>query len=362
MPESEQKPYQRLRVAIIGYGLAGAVFHAPLVASTPGMEVSAIVSGNPARQQQARQQYPGAVILTQPEELWRNAHQYDLVVVAAPNQTHVSLGLAALAAGLPVVIDKPVAARVADAERLLVQSELRGKMVSVFQNRRWDNDFLTLRQVILDDLLGPITRFESRFERYRPEPKQQAWRESGRPEDAGGLLYDIGSHIVDQALQLFGKPTYVYAEVERRRPGVQVDDDTFIALQFEQGLHAHLWASVVARTPGPRFRLNGLRGSYTKWGLDPQEDALRKGARPGDANWGLEPRERWGQLSTSPGSLHVEGQIETLPGSYERYYALVRDALLTGGEPPVTLSDAIASLRVIEAAQQSAQTKSRVVL
>jgi scyllo-inositol 2-dehydrogenase (NADP+) len=353
---------QALRVAVIGYGLAGAVFHAPLIASTPGLEVSAIVTGNQERQQRARQHYPNAAILARAEELWRDARRYDLVVVAAPNREHIPLALAALEAGLPVVIDKPVAARVADAERLLEQSKLHGKLVSVFQNRRWDNDFLTLRQLIADSSLGPIARLESRFDRYRPEPRKQAWRESNNPEEAGGLLYDIGSHLIDQALQLFGQPVQVYAEVEHRRPHAQVDDDTFISLQFANGVHAHLWASVISRIPGPRFHLRGLYGSYVKSGLDPQEDALKKGMRPGADNWGLEPRERWGQISTTMGGLHVEGQIETLPGAYERYYAGIRDALLTGGEPPVALSEAIAALRVIEAAQQSAREKRAVLL
>lgn len=348
---------KKIRVAIIGYSLAGAVFHAPLISSTPGMEVSAIVTANAERQQQARQHYPGATILSNSEAIWSDAGQYDLVVVAAPNHAHISLALAALEAGLPVVVDKPVAARVSDAERLLEQSKRSGKLVSVFQNRRWDNDFLTVRQLIADDLLGPLVRFESRYERYRPEPKKQAWRESGRPEDAGGLLYDIGSHIIDQALQLFGKPVRVYAEIARQRPNVHVDDDTFLSFQFEQGLHVQLWASVVTRTPGPRFVLHGLRGTYSKWGLDPQEDALSAGMLPGMAGWGQEPRERWGQISTSLGSLHFEGQLETLPGAYERYYGLLRDALLHGGEPPVLLSEAITALKVIEAAQQSAREK-----
>lgn len=352
---------QALRVAVIGYGLAGSVFHAPLIASTPGMEVSAIVTGNQERQQRAHQHYPGAAILAQAEELWRDAQRYDLVVVATPNRGHVPLGLAALEAGLPVVIDKPVAAQVADAELLLERSKQRGKLISVFQNRRWDGDFLTVRQLISDGSLGPITRLESRFERYRSEPRKLAWRESSDPEDAGGLLYDIGSHLIDQALQLFGQPVQVYAEVERRRPQAQIDDDTFISLQFANGVHAHLWASVVSRMPGSRFHLRGLEGSYVKFGLDPQEDALKGGMRPGDENWGLEPRESWGKISTIVGALHVEGQVETLPGAYERYYAGIRDALLIGGEPPVTLSEAIAALRVIEAAQQSAREK-RVIL
>ena len=345
---------KELRVAIIGYGLAGAVFHAPLVAATPGMQVSAIVTGNQRRQQLAREQYPAATIYHTADDLWRDAEKYDLVVVAAPNREHVPLGLAALQADLPVVIDKPMAASSADAERLLAASRERGKLLTVFQNRRWDGDFLTVRQLIQDNLLGRITRLESRFERYRAEPNVAAWRESAATEDAGGLLYDIGSHLIDQAIVLFGMPVRVYAEVERRRPGAQVDDDTFIALQFPIGVTAHLWASVVAREPAPRIRLSGLRGTYEKWGLDPQEPALKDGARPGDAGWGREPRERWGRISTDTGGVHFEGQIETLPGAYEQYYAQVRDALFYHQSPPVNPAEAISALHVIEAAQRSA--------
>ena len=344
-----------LQVAIIGYGLAGAVFHAPLVAATPGMTVAAIVTNNPQRQQQAKRDYPGATILASTEELWRDPSRYDLLVVATPNRAHVPLGIAALNAGLPVVIDKPLAASVADAEQLIEVSQRTGTLLTVFQNRRWDNDFLTLRQLLADDQLGPVTRFESHFDRYRPVPRLEAWRENAAPEDAGGLLYDLGSHLIDQALVLFDKPVRVYAEVDLRRPGALVDDDTFVALQFASGVRAHLGMSVVARIVGPRYRVLGLRGSYEKWGLDPQEEALRTGKRPGDEGWGLEPRESWGQLSTDIGGLHFDGPVETLPGSYEHYYALVRDALISGGPPPVNPADALASLRVIEAAQQSAK-------
>jgi scyllo-inositol 2-dehydrogenase (NADP+) len=346
-----------LRVAIIGYGLAGSVFHAPLISSTSGMQVAAIVTSNPERQEHARHDFPSAVILPNVEDIWRNPSHYDLVVVATPNRLHVPLGIAALDAGLPVVIDKPMAASVADAEQLIATSEQTGKLLTVFQNRRWDNDFLTIRQ-LLDadlDLLGPITRFESRFERYRAAPRPGVWREFAASEEAGGLLYDLGSHLIDQALVLFGMPTRVYAEVERRRPGAQVDDDTFVALHFANGVHAHLWMSAVTRIPGPRMRISGLRGTYEKWGLDPQEDALRSGLRPGNPGWGQEPRERWGRLSTDVSSIHIDGTVDMLPGAYECYYELLRDALITGGPPPVNPADAIATLRVIEAAQQSAQ-------
>jgi len=259
-------------------------------------------------------------------------------------------------AGLPVVIDKPISASVSNAEQLISTSERTGKLLTVFQNRRWDNDFLTVRRLLAADLdlLGTITRFESRFERYHAAPRQGAWRELPGEEEAGGLLFDLGSHLIDQVVQLFGLPTHIYAEVERRRPGALVDDDTFVALRFANGVNAHLWMSAVTRIPGPRIRISGLRGTYEKWGVDPQEEALRTGTRPGDSDWGLEPREKWGRLSTDIGGIHIDGPIEMLPGAYEQYYALLREALVTGGPPPVDPRDTVTVLRIIEAAQQSA--------
>lgn len=343
-----------IRVAVIGYGLAGAVFHAPLIASTPGMSVAAIVTSHPERRARAQRDFPSARLYETVDGLWRDAAHYDLVVIAATNRVHVSLGIAAMRAGLPVVIDKPIAGSVADAEQLLRASRDTGKLLTVFQNRRWDNDFLTLQQIISAGLIGPVTRFESRFERYRATPRPDAWRESAAPEDAGGLLYDLGSHLIDQAMMLFGKPTHVYAEVQTRRAGALVDDDTFVALRFATGVRAHLWMSAVARTPAPRLLVRGLTGTYTKYGLDPQEDALSQGLRPGDRDWGLEPRERWGHLSADVQGVHIDGAVETLPGAYEQFYAGVRDALTRGTPPPVDPADSVAVLGVIEAAFQSA--------
>lgn len=351
-----------LRVAIIGYGLAGSVFHAPLVGSTPRVEVAAIVTNNPRRQEHAQRDFPHAAILSTAEDIWRHASRYDLVVVATPNRSHVPLGMAAMNAGLPVVIDKPLAASVADAEQLIATSRSTGQMLTVFQNRRWDNDFLTARHLIAADLLGPITRFESRFERYRATPRSHTWREFAAPEEAGGLLFDLGSHLIDQAVQLFGQPTRVYAELEKRRPGALVDDDTFVALQFASGVHAHLWMSVVARIPGPRFRLNGLRGTYEKWGLDPQEHALSTGMRPGNVNWGLEAPERWGRLLTETNGIRIDTPIETLPGAYEQYYELLRDALIAGSPLPVAPNEVLTTLKVIEAARESASSGTVVAL
>lgn len=355
-------PQDDLRVAVIGYGLAGAVFHAPLIAATPGLQVAAIVTANPVRQAQAHRDFPAAMLLSAAEELWSDPGGYDLVVVAAPNRMHVPLALAALEAGLPVVVDKPFAASAADAERLIAAAERAGRLLTVFQNRRWDGDFLTVRALVASDALGPITSFESRFERYRPAPRADAWRELPAPEEAGGLLYDLGSHLIDQAMQIFGQPTQVYTELHQRRPGALVDDDAFVALEFPGGVTAHLWMSAVARILGPRFRVLGLRGAYEKQGLDPQEEALRTGLRPGAEGWGAEPRERWGQLSTDLAGVHVDGAVETLPGEYEAFYRLLRDALADDGPPPVDPREALAALRVIEAARTSAQRGAAVAL
>jgi len=345
-----------LRAGIIGYGLAGAVFHAPLIASTPGMRVAAIVTGDVERQARARRDFPSAAIHATAQELLTDPSALDLVVVAAPNRAHVSLGLASLDAGLPVVVDKPLAPSVAAAEALIAAAERAGKLLTVFQNRRWDNDFLTARQLIAADLLGPVVRFESRYERFRPEPKPGAWRERPDPEEAGGLLFDLGAHLIDQALLLFGPPVSVYAEVDARRPAALVDDDVFLALRFASGQVAHLWMSALPRLLGPRLRVVGLRGVYEKHGMDPQEDALSRGERPGGAGWGREPSEGWGQLATETGGVAFDGRVETLPGSYEAFYTALRDALTSGGPPPVDPRDALAVLRVIAAAHTSART------
>jgi scyllo-inositol 2-dehydrogenase (NADP+) len=345
-----------LRAGIVGYGLAGAVFHAPLIAATPGMQVAAIVTSNPERQERAQRDFPHATIHPSAEALLADPSALDLVVVASPNRTHVPLGVAALEARLPVVVDKPMAPSSAEARRLIEAAERTGKLLTVFQNRRWDNDFLTIRKLVAADMLGPVVRLESRFERFRQEPKAGAWRERPEPEEAGGLLFDLGAHLIDQALVLFGRPVSVYAEVDTRRPGALVDDDTFVALRFGGGQVAHLWASVIPRRLGPRFRVVGMRGVYEKYDLDPQESALSSGMRPGDPGWGAEPRERWGRLATEVGGLALDGQVETVLGSYETFYALLRDALIAGGPPPVDPAESLMALEVIEAAQQSGRS------
>jgi scyllo-inositol 2-dehydrogenase (NADP+) len=344
-----------VRVAIVGYGLAGAGFHAPLIAATPGLEVAAIVSANPERRAQASRAFPDAALLSTAGEIWSDASRYDLVVVAAPNREHAPLAIDALAAGLPVVVDKPMATSVADAEQMLAAAREGGRLLTVFQNRRWDTDFLTARRLIDEGALGVVTRLESRFERYS-EPRQRPWEQAG---PGGGVVYDLGSHLIDQACVLFDRPTHVYAELDRRRPGTEVVDDAFVALRFPGEVNVHLWMSAVAAIPGPRLRVSGLGGAYEHPYLDPQEDALRSGAHPGDRGWGAEPRERWGRLVTGTGEA---GAVEPVPGAYERFYAGVRDAVASGTAPPVGPRDGMRSLEVIEAAERSARESSVVEL
>jgi predicted dehydrogenase len=352
------RPEGPIRVALIGYGLAGAVFHGPLISSTPGMSLATIVTVDPGRRARATSDHPDARLLAGVDALWEQATDHDLVVVATPNRSHVPLGLAALEAGLPVVIDKPMAPTAEEGRRLVAEAAERDLLLTVFQNRRWDGDFLTVRRLLSEDALGPIVRFESRFERWRPQVRSEAWRERGDPMEAGGLLFDLGSHLIDQAVVMFGTPRAVYAEVDHRRPSAKVDDDVFVALEHDQGARSHLWMSVLAAIRGPRMRLLGLRAAFEKFGLDVQEQALSEGSRPGGPAWGREPPERWGRLSTG----EVERTIETEPGAYQEFYRGVAASLREGATPPVDPNDSVRGLEIIEAARESARTERVIVI
>ncbi|MBD0281779.1 MAG: Gfo/Idh/MocA family oxidoreductase [Thermoleophilaceae bacterium] len=340
-----------MRVGLIGFGLAGAAFHAPLIAAVPELRLATIATSNPERSRRARERFPQAGVVPDADALLDTADELDMAVVASPNRFHVAYGLAALEAGLHLVVDKPVAASAADARRLATAAEERGLVAAAFHNRRWDGDALTVRRLLDDGALGRLFRFESRFERWRPVVDVKRWREQPAPEDAGGLLFDLGSHLIDQALCMLGPPARVYAEIARRRPGARVDDDVFIALEYAGGVAAHLWMSHVTAQLGPRFRLLGSRAAYVKYGLDPQEAALRAGERPDTPGFGREPREGWGTLGTDAG---VE-RVETEPGRYVAFYEGMARAVRDESPPPVPLADATRGLEVIEAARVSAE-------
>ena len=339
-----------VRVALVGYGLAGSAFHAPLIATTTGMQLDLIVTRDATRRGAALRDHPGVQIVDSVDVLWRSAKGFDLVVLATPNRTHAPLTRSALAAGLPVVVDKPFAPTAEEARALVEDARTRRLMLTVYQNRRWDGDFQTVRRLQAEGALGSIFRFESRFERWRPVPKV-GWREQADPAEAGGILYDLGSHLIDQAMLLLGDVVSVYAQLDRRRPGAQVEDDVFVALTHRSGARSHLWMSAIAAQSGPRFQVLGDKAAYVKFGLDVQEDALRRGERPGRADWGEEPRERWGTL----GAGDELGPIATEPGSYQGFYEGVVRCLRDGAPPPVDPSDAVRGLEVIGAARRSAE-------
>jgi predicted dehydrogenase len=349
---TDERDRDAIRVGLIGFGLAGEVFHAPLIAATPGMRLASIVTSDGARQTRARAAYPGTTVLPDVERLWTSAPELDLIVIGTPNSSHVPLASAALERGLAVVIDKPMAPTSADGQHLVEEAKARGVLLTVFQNRRWDGDYLTVRRLLDVGALGDVVRFESRFERWRPEVSPGAWRERAEREEAGGLLFDLGAHLIDQAVQAFGAPSHVYAEVKRRRSGAEVDDDTFVALRHGNGTISHLWMNVLAAIRAPRMRVLGLEGAFEKHGLDVQEEALGSGIRPGDPEWGLEPPDAWGTLQVG-GETRM---VQTEPGAYEAFYEGLAEAMRSGGPPPVDPRDSVQGLRIIEAAFESAQT------
>lgn len=309
------------------------------------MTLAAIVTSDGERQKQAASEHPGARIVARTEELFARAEEIDVVVISTPNRSHVTLARQAIENGLAVVVDKPLAARASEARELVRLARERGVVLTVYQNRRWDGDFRTVRKLVADGSLGDVYRFESRFERWRPEPKP-GWRELASPEDAGGLLYDLGTHLIDQAVVLFGRVTHVYAELTRRRAGVEVDDDTFVALTHASGVRSHLWTNMLAAQEGPRFRVLGSRAAFTKHGTDPQEALLRAGATPSGSDWAPDPREQWGVL----GAGTELTTIQTRKGSYGDFYRDLIACLRNSGSPPVDPADSIHVLEIIECA------------
>jgi predicted dehydrogenase len=342
------------RVVLLGYGLAGRVFHAPLIGAEPGLDLAAVVTANPERQAQVRADLPGVDILSTAEEAW--SYDADLVVIATANSAHVPQATAALSAGMHVVVDKPLAGSASQAQALIDLAAAHGRQLHVFQNRRWDSEILTVRSAIDNGLIGSPHRLESRFERWRPTPKG-GWREEGPAEDLPGLLYDLGAHLVDQALHLLGPVDRVFASVRRVRAGATADDDTQILLEHVSGAVSILSVSAASAFTGPRLRLLGTGGGLWIDTLDTQEDALRSGRVPGDSDWGVEADDAWVVTDTAaPRSLARER------GDWPAYYRGVAASLRGEGAPPVNPRDVVENLRVIEAAHESGRSGAAVVL
>ena len=341
-----------LGVGIVGYGLAGRYFHAPFIAAVDGLRIAAIATTRADRAAHASREHPDAAVVESFDALI-DRPDVDIVVVASPNRTHVPLGIRALEAGRHVVVDKPIATDGGDAARLVDAAERSGRILSVYHNRRFDGDFLTVRSLVTAGTLGPIDSLESRFE--IGVPLAEAWREDA--DEAGGPHRDLGAHLVDQAMLLFGAPVRVFAHLDRRRPGTEVDDSAFVALEHPGGERSRIWTSLISPWGRPRFRLRGMLGEYVKDERDPQEARALAGGKPSDPGFGEDEPEHWGRL------YQLDAEPRTVPterGDYCRYYELLCDAVRTGNPPPVDPLDAIRGLRVLEAAEASAGSGSVV--
>ncbi|CAM4383998.1 oxidoreductase [Paenibacillus tarimensis] len=341
---------KEIRVGLIGYGLAGATFHAPVLTTVDGLKLVKVVerSGRGA----SKERYPWVQVVRQPSELYCDP-EIDLVVITTPSTNHYEFAKEALKAGKHVVVEKPFTTTAEEAAELITLAREKQLMLSVFHNRRWDGDFLTVQQIVRQQLLGRITACEFRWDRYRPVVNKAKWRET---DAAGsGIFYDLGVHFLDQALKLFGHPETVRGDIRVQRDGGVADDFFDVSLGYPDGLNVRLTSSVLVREPGPRYALHGTEGSFIKYGIDPQEDALRAGLSPRSAGWGMGPEANWGMLNTTVGGLHVVGRVETAAGSYASYYRNIYEHLAYGEELEVKPEEAAATIQLIEQAFQSSR-------
>jgi predicted dehydrogenase len=334
---------QPIRTAIIGYGTGGRVFHGPLLRADPRFDVVAIVSHDDTRRGQAAEAHPGVTLLDSADQIYDLAEGMDLVVVTTPPSSHHELAGAALDHGANVVVDKPFVIH-ADQGRDLVDRAARADLVlTVFHNRRYDGDFRTVRRLVASELLGEIRSIESRFEWWKPgDPK--AWKALAGPAAGGGILYDLGPHLIDQAIQLCGPVASVRAELTRYRDGDGGDDEAFVSIEHADGVRSHLAMNSLAPLERPRFTLVGSRSGFVKYGLDVQEGQLGRGMAPSDPRFGREAPPSWGQLGGRDGTE----QVSTERGGYPDFYGELATALLDGGPPPVEPADAVTVIALIE--------------
>ena len=341
-------------VALIGFGLAGRAFHAPVIRAVPGLRLAAILqrSGN-----EAAEKYPHVRIVRSIEELLA-MREIRLVVIATPNVTHFPLAQRCLAAGRDVLVDKPFTTTLEEAKELVQFAQKAGRILTVYQNRRYDGDFQAIRQVVDSGALGRVVGFESNYDRFRPQLKPGAWRE--REEPGSGIFFDIAPHLIDHALVLFGLPEAVSADIRMEREGAVADDAFDVVLRYANGIRATLRSSILAAVPRPRFVLNGTKGSFIKQSFDPQEANLRRGYIPTDTAWGAEPEEKWGLLTTAEGERMIEKRIPSATCDYRDFYANLRDALLGRGTLAVQPEWALDVMRLLEVARESSRKRCTV--
>ncbi len=341
-----------LSVGLVGYGFSGSTFHAPVLSAVEALTLAAVTTSKPGK---VSADWPGVRVFGRIEDLLATT-DINLVVITSPNTLHYSHAKAALEAGKHVVVEKPFTITSREADSLIELAEQRSLLLSVYQNRRWDNDFLTVQRVVKSGLLGVIHSYEAHFDRYQPLVRER-WREQDLP--GSGILYDLGAHLIDQALVLFGAPQTVFADLRKQRPAAKAVDSFHLVLGYEN-CRVVLSAGNLVKAQGPRFQLYGDLGSFVKSGTDPQEEALRAGGRPGDLNWGVDCPEHYGVLTTEVAGLSIATAIPTEVGCYQAYYRGLAEAILNNQPPPVPAAQARATIRILELAEQSHQTGRRM--
>ncbi|MCP9234667.1 Gfo/Idh/MocA family oxidoreductase [Lewinella sp. JB7] len=332
-----------ITVGLLGFGLSGRYLQSPFYRAHPGFRVGRVMTSRAA---ELAEVFPGLEPTDRAETVLEDP-DIDLVSIATPNATHYELARAALEAGKHVLVDKPACATAAQVRELRDLAAAKGRCLYVFQNRRWDSDFLTVRQLLGGDSLGELVNYEARYDRWKPEPNTKPWKE--KPGPGAGMLYDLGAHILDQAICLFGRPEEVSGRTWTERDDSTIPDAFRLQLRYAAPLHVNLSCSLLVREPTPRYTLHGRRGSYVKYGIDVQEDQLRAGLSPGAAGFGGEPTEQRGMLHTEVGGLTVRGPVDTLSGHWMGLFDNLYRVITENAAPAVPLDDVVAQLEIIEA-------------
>ncbi|MBS4198460.1 oxidoreductase [Bacillus sp. FJAT-49732] len=339
---------KQLNVGLIGYGFAGRAFHAPVITSVPGLNLRKVVE---RRSDFSKKRYPWVEIVRSADDLYRDP-EIDLVVVTTPSTNHVEFVRDALNADKHVVVEKPFTATAEEADELIELAKEKNKVLSVFHNRRWDGDFMTIREILQNGLIGEVKECEFHWDSFNPIAASTNWREKSGL--GTGVLYDLGVHLIDQAVCLFGIPNMISADVHIQREGAAAHDYFDLTLFYDRHLKVSLKSSRMVRTRGPRYTLHGDKGSFIKYGLDPQEQALIDGHTPANSrDWGKEPEELWGSIDTTVGGLNVKGTIETIPGAYQDYYQNIYEHITGVSDLVVKPEEARMNIRLIELALES---------
>ena len=340
----------QLSVGLIGYGMAGRTFHAPVIQSVPNLRLKKVVERHT---NEALKRYPWVEVVPDATALLQD-EEIKLVVIATPNISHFDLARQSLKANKHVVVEKPFTTTSGQAQELIDLARQQNKIISVNHNRRWDGDFQTVKKLLQGRLLGRLVEYESHYDRFRNHPRPNAWREE---EGAGGgILFDLGSHLIDQAQVLFGVPRMITSDIRVQRDFAKATDSFELLLHYDD-LKVTLKAGMLVREQSPRFILHGTEGSFVKYGFDPQEEALKRGFTPSESNWGNEPREQWGKLITQVGGLDLEGEVKTIAGCYQAFYQNIADAMSGHAELAVKPEEAMSTIRIIELAIESSEQK-----